>query len=206
MKRRLLLLLALAAAGPAFDAAAGQRTLTLDPARTAVTFTLGATLHTVHGSAPLTRGVVLFDPAGGKASGEIVVDARAADTGNAKRDRDMHSKVLVSDRHPAAVLRPRQVAGVLPQAGAATLTVRGTLELLGREHEVTVPVAVTVAGAEVEISAELEVPYVSWGLEDPSKLLLKVDPYVTVTVQGVGTLSAAGDPPGPPSAEEQPEP
>jgi len=208
MPRRLMtVLLAALAIGVGLDAAADQRTLALDPARTSVDFTLGATLHTVHGSAPLTRGVVVFDPGGGAASGEIVVDTRATNTGNAKRDRDMHTKVLVSDRHPTVVLRPRHVAGRLPPTGAATLTVHGTIELLGREHEVSVLVEVIVDGTEVAIRAEFEVPYVAWGLEDPSKLLLKVDPFVIVTVAAEGTLSAAGGSAAPSSsAQDQPEP
>ncbi len=39
----------------------------------------------------------------------------------------------------------------------------------------------------VAIRAEFELPYVAWGLEDPSKFLLKVDRFVTVAVAGAGT-------------------
>ena len=45
--------------------------LTLDPAQTAVHYTVDSTLHTVHGTFELTRGTVQFDPETDKASGEI---------------------------------------------------------------------------------------------------------------------------------------
>jgi polyisoprenoid-binding protein YceI len=185
-------LLAALALGAGLAAAADERTLTLDPAATEVSFTLGATLHTVHGSAPLARGVVVFDPDGGAASGEIVVEARLADTGNEKRDRDMHQKVLLSPRFPSVVLRPTRVEGRVPGSGTATITVHGTVELIGRPHEIALPVEITVTGNEVAIRAEFELPYVEWGLADPGKFLLSVDKHVTVSVVGKGTMSEGG--------------
>jgi polyisoprenoid-binding protein YceI len=192
MSRHLMPLLATLALGAGLAAAADPRTLTLDPAETDVSFTLGATLHTVHGSAPLARGVVVFDPDGGAASGEIVVEARLAETGNDKRDRDMHEKVLMTPRFPSVVLRPSRVEGSIPASGKGTITVHGTVELAGLPHEIAVPVEVNVTGNAAAIRAEFELPYVDWGLEDPSKFLLAVDKYVTVTVAGSGTLSAGG--------------
>jgi len=192
MSRHLMPLLAALALGAGLAAAADPRTLTLDPAETDVSFTLGATLHTVHGSAPLARGVVVFDPDGGVASGEIVVEARLAETGNDKRDRDMHEKVLISPRFPSVVLRPTRTEENVPVSGKANITVHGTVELTGRPHEIAVPVEVIVTGNAVAIRAEFELPYVDWGLEDPSKFLLAVDKHVAVTVAGSGTLSAGG--------------
>jgi len=203
MSRHLMPLLAALALGAGLAAAADPRTLTLDPAETDVSFTLGATLHTVHGSAPLARGVVVFDPDGGAASGEIVVEARLAETGNDKRDRDMHEKVLMTPRFPSVVLRPTRVEGSVPASGKATIIVHGTVELAGRPHEIAVPVEVNVTGNAAAIRAEFELPYVDWGLEDPSKFLLAVDKYVTVTVAGSGTLSAGALQP---STENQPQP
>lgn len=208
MARPLTTLLAVLALAASATASADQRTLTLDPARTTASFTLGATLHTVHGSAPVARGVIVFDPDGGAASGEITVDANRSDTGSAKRDREMHENVLGSARHPTIVLRPTRVEGRLPEAGTTTLTVHGTIELVGRQHEITVPVEVAVTQDEVTIRAEFDLPYVEWGLHDPSAFLLKVDRFVTVAVAGAGTLSAGPDSATepPPSAQDQPQP
>ena len=46
-----------------------------DPAHTTVQFKLGATLHTVHGSFKLAHSDVRFDPASGKISGVVAIDA-----------------------------------------------------------------------------------------------------------------------------------
>src|ERR1700687_6156415 len=59
--------LILLVAGIAPFARAQQSTVSLDPARTKITFTLDATFHTVHGSVRLKRGVVRYDLSTGKA-------------------------------------------------------------------------------------------------------------------------------------------
>jgi hypothetical protein len=54
----------------------------LDPAKSTVEFTLGASLHTVHGTFKVKSGEIHFDPAKGTASGAIVVDALSGESGN----------------------------------------------------------------------------------------------------------------------------
>jgi polyisoprenoid-binding protein YceI len=184
--------LALAVAASAAPmAAADPVQLTLDPAASEVRFSLGAVLHTVHGGFRLERGRIVFDPAGGAASGEVAVDLASGDTGNQRRDRDMHRKVLESERFPQAVLTVEAVEGALPADGAsAELTLRGVLALHGGEHPVEVAVEVSRSGDRVEARARLTVPYVEWGLEDPSSFVLRVDKEVEVEVTVGGTLSA----------------
>src|SRR5271154_2149670 len=74
-------------------AAAQDLALQLDSQRTAINFTLGDVLHTVHGTFHLERGSLRLDPAAGKLAGEIVVDAWSGQTGNGMRDRKMHREV-----------------------------------------------------------------------------------------------------------------
>jgi len=61
---------------------AQEAVVTLDPAATKIDFTLGATLHTVHGTFKLKSGEIRFDPATGKASGAVIVDATSGYTDN----------------------------------------------------------------------------------------------------------------------------
>jgi polyisoprenoid-binding protein YceI len=168
---------------------ANQLELELDPDRTAVSFVLGGTLHTVHGVFRLDRGRVVYDPTTGTASGEVVVDARSGDSGSQKRDRDMHRKVLESEEYPTIVLRPRRIEGDLPAAGEGRLTVTGSMAIHGAEHPVEIPLAVDIDGAIVRITAEFEVPYVEWGLHDPSKFVLRVAKQVTVKVEAHGIIT-----------------
>ena len=160
----------------------------LDPAASAATFTLGSTLHTVHGEMPITSGTLRFDPDNGEASGEVVLDARGALTGNDKRDEKMHTDVLRSVEFPRLVFRLHRVEGGLPADGSGTLRLLGTLELLGVGHEVVIPAQVSRRGDSVEGHGEVSIPYVAWGLEDPSVFLFRAGKDVQVALDVVGTL------------------
>ena len=72
--------------------------------------------------------------------------------------------------------------------GTSRLEIDGVFSIHGDEHELTVSAQVVASGPEVEATLELVVPYVAWGMEDPSKLLLKVSKEVTVRIVAVGTL------------------
>lgn len=178
----LLMLVALVAVG------AEPVELELDAAASTAAFTLGATLHTVHGEVPITAGRLRFDPDGGEASGEVVLDARGAVTGDDKRDEKMHDKVLRSDDFPHLVFRLDRVDGTLPVEGAGELRLIGSLELLGEAHDVVIPASVSRHGDTVEGHAEVSVPYVAWGLEDPSVFVLRVDKEILVELDVRGTL------------------
>jgi polyisoprenoid-binding protein YceI len=188
MQRIATVLLAIAV--PGVPAHAEQLQLVLDPSATTVSFVLGATMHKVNGSFRLISGEVTYDPATGNASGEIVVDARSGDSGNNKRDRDMHRKVLESESHPTIVLRPERVEGELPTEGDADLRVVGSLHLHGRAHPVDIPLTVSVSQESLRLRATFEVPYVEWGLRDPSKFVLRVAKHVIVSVDAVGSLTS----------------
>ncbi|MGO9230669.1 MAG: YceI family protein, partial [Bryobacteraceae bacterium] len=85
--------------------AAQELSLEMDPAQSKVDFTLGDVLHTVHGTFQLKRGAIRFDPASGRAFGELLVDARSGASGNDTRDRKMHKEILESQRFPDIVFR-----------------------------------------------------------------------------------------------------
>jgi polyisoprenoid-binding protein YceI len=159
-------------------------TLSVDPARSAIRFTLGAVLHTVHGTFRVKGGTAQYDPVSGKASGQIVVDVRSGETGESARDRQMHANVLESDRFPDAIFSPDRVNGRVAPSGESQ--VHGTLRIHGSDHEMTIPVKVQVQGGSVTAKAKFAVPYVSWGMKDPSTFVLQVDKSVNVevTLQG----------------------
>jgi len=173
----------------ATPAVAGEQVVTLDPAASSVRFTLGATLHTVHGTIPLERGELRLDPDAHSLTGEVVADAARAETGNGSRDKKMHRKVLRTGEHPIAVLRVMGFEGDLAPSGTSRITLRGEMVLLEKAHEVEIPAEVTITGDRVDVHATFEVPYVAWGLEDPSAFLLRVDKTVQVEVEAEGALS-----------------
>ncbi|MBV9999713.1 MAG: YceI family protein [Verrucomicrobia bacterium] len=164
-------------------------TIGVDPARSNVQFTLGATLHTVHGTFRVEGGTVRLDAVSGKAGGQVVVDVKSGNTGVEARDRQMHESVLGSDRFPRAVFLPDRVSGLGSLEGEHQVVVHGTLRLHGQDHEVSLPARVTVQDGRVTAAAKLVVPYVSWGMKDPSTFVLRVSDRVNLEITLAGTLN-----------------
>lgn len=156
-----------------------------DSAQTKVEFTLGDVLHTVKGSFQLKRGTVRIDPATGAITGEIVVDATSGASGNSARDRRMHKSILESDQYPEIVLRPDRLEGAFPRQGKATLQMHGIFRIHGADHEVAFPVDVEAGNGQYVAALHFDVPYVQWGMKNPSTLFLRVNDKVNITVRTV---------------------
>ncbi len=174
--------------------ALAEQSLRLDPETTRVTFSLGATLHSVEGTVRVVGGEIRFQETGGPAEGEIVVDATSAETGNDGRDKDMHKKVLESTRFGSFVLRVTETVGTLSPSGTSTLELHGELDIHGDSHPVVLEAVTERDGESLTGTATFQVPYVEWGMKDPSKLFLRVAKFVEVKIALSGRLSdiAAG--------------
>lgn len=168
--------------------AAAENTIELDPARTAISFTLADVLHTVHGTFKLKRGVLKFDSATGATSGEIVVDVTSGNSGNGGRDKRMHKEILESARYPDAVFTPDRVSGELAPRGESQLDLHGNFQIHGAAHEMTLHFRAGVTNGEVTASTGFLIPYVQWGMKNPSNFLLKVSDKVELSVQSTGRL------------------
>ncbi|MFI5268233.1 MAG: YceI family protein [Chloroflexota bacterium] len=162
---------------------------TFDPAQTKIHFTLGAFLHSVHGSFQLERGSLQFDPATGAASGAIQIAAASGISGNAGRDRDMRQKVLEAATYPEIVFTPSHLRGQLARTGPSQVSLDGQLRIHGAEHDLTLPLQVTVHGDRFEASTAVEIPYVAWGIQDPSNALLRVGTSVKLQIATAGTIA-----------------
>jgi polyisoprenoid-binding protein YceI len=190
------LVLFLAAATPlplaaAPQAAVSEIVLTLDPAQSKVHWTVDSTLHTVHGTFTLKSGTVHFDPETGKAGGEIVVYAPSGESGNGSRDRRMHKEILETAKYPDVVFRPTQVEGKVAQSGISDVKLDGVFSIHGADHDLTAQVHVELTGDRWRGTGKFEVPYVKWGIKDPSNFLLKVKPVVKVELEMSGEVEAA---------------
>lgn len=168
--------------------------LDLDPAQSQMRWSLGSTVHTVHGTFALKKGSFQLEPGSGKASGQIVVDATSGNSGNDSRDKKMHKEVLDSAHHGEVVFRPDRVEGKVSDQGTCNVQVHGVFVLLGKEHELTVPVQAELAAEHWTGNAKFGVPFIDWGLKNPSNFLLKVDHVVEVELELKGSLHRAGAP------------
>lgn len=160
----------------------GQETvLELNPAQTHVAFTLSDVLHTVRGSFQLKRGTIHYDFATGKCSGEIVIDAQSGNSGSAARDKRMHKNILESGRYPDIVFTPDHVEGALSKA-----SVHGLFRIHGQDHEMTLLVEAVPAGNSIDVTTHFAIPYVQWGMKNPSTLFLRVGDQVNLDVRAKG--------------------
>ncbi len=171
-----------------------EQVLDLEPQATEVTFTLEATGHDVAGTLYLHTGQIRFDAETGVAAGEVSIDARRADTGHKKRDKAMHKKVLDSEHHPLIVFKPERLEGEIAAEGASDVQLHGTVTLLGADHPLTLPTRVEIAGGVVTSRTTFAVPYVEWGLHDPSIFFLRVAKVVDVTIAATGKLTGEAVP------------
>jgi polyisoprenoid-binding protein YceI len=183
--------LALLAHSPAGPAIAQEAALTLDPAQSQVSFTLGDVLHTVHGTFKLKRGIVKFDPATGHATGLVVVDATSGDSGSHARDHKMNKDVLESAQYPEITFAPQQLQGQIPPQGDFKVQVLGTFTLHGASHPLTLVVQAHLAGEQLSADTKFTIPYVSWGLKNPSTLFLRVNDTVDLAIHAAGQIKLA---------------
>src|SRR6266851_5369889 len=162
--------------------------LEIDPAQSKVHWTLGSSLHTVHGSFAFKKGSLRVDTSMGKAGGEIIVDATSGNSGNDSRDKKMHKEVLESGRYAEVIFRPERVEGSIAPQGTFTVQVHGLFVLHGSEHELTVPVQAELTGDQWTGSAKFNVPFIDWGLKNPGNFFLKVNHAVAIELEMKGNL------------------
>ena len=160
----------------------------LDPAQTQIRWTLGSTLHTVHGTFNLKGGVLTFDPATGVAEGEILVDAASGQSGNKSRDHKMQREVLESGKYPQMFFHATKISGSLKQGVTQDVVMEGTLNIHGADHPLTLHVQVQLAGHRITAVTHFSVPYVAWGMKDPGTMLLRVKKQVEVEIVSHGNV------------------
>ena len=164
-------------------------TVHLDPAQTEIHWTLSDVLHKVNGTFKLKGGIVVFDPATGAADGEMLVDLDSGDSGSGGRDRAMKKKVLETATYPEAIFHPEKVKGWSGTSAQQKLTVDGLFTIHGKDHPLELTVDVQIDGSQqVTATTQFKVPYVAWGMKDPSTFLLRVGKAVDVNVTAKGTV------------------
>jgi polyisoprenoid-binding protein YceI len=156
--------------------------INLDPATTSIHWTLNTTVHTVHGTFRLKSGSFHIDPATGNVGGQIVIDANSGESGDSARDHRMNSVVLNSPQYPTITFKPTHVVGKVDLAAAGPVTVDGILSLHGQDHPMQITVNLHPQASAVAIATHFMVPFVAWGLKDPSTFIFRVDKQVDLDI------------------------
>ena len=171
----------------AADVGRRQAIIDLDPANAHIGFTLTGFPHTTIGTFKLKRGEIRIDPETGKVDGNIVVDAASGTSGVDLRDARMRNGIE-AQRYPEISFAPQLARGnPLPQ-GDFTMSVSGVFSLHGDRHDMTMEVSIH-RSADNFIATHLAIPYVRWGLENPSVLILKVSDTAKIDVSAAGHVT-----------------
>ena len=101
----------------------------------------------------------------------------------------MHQSILESAKFPDVVFTPDKVTGAIAMEGKSQLQVHGTFQLHGSGHEFTMPVEVEIGNGQASASAKFSVPYLKWGLKNPSTFVLRVNENVDVEIRAAARLN-----------------
>ena len=164
--------------------------LTLDPDKSECHWTLGTSLHAVHGTFKFKSGKLRVNPDSGTARGEILVPATSGESGNEGRDKKMHKDVLESAQYQDISFNVDRVEGKLAAKGSSSVLLHGTMKLHGADHEFGAPVQAEITGDHWKATSKFIIPFLKWGLKNPSNWFLKVKPDVEVELTVTGTLQA----------------
>jgi polyisoprenoid-binding protein YceI len=170
-------------------ALAQHQTFVVNPDASEVKMTLNTTHEVVIGAFHVQSGSIEFDRIMPRMSGAVIVQAGSGKTGNDSRDKKMNRDILEVQQFACVSFEPKTYTGVIAPSGDSSIQVSGIFTLLGTPHEITVPMLVHLGGAGATAKGHFVVPYVQWGLKNPSFLIWKADDDVAIDLNLVGTLS-----------------
>jgi polyisoprenoid-binding protein YceI len=170
-------------------ALAQHQTFVVNPDASEVKITLKTTHELVNGAFRVQSGSIEFDRSSPKMLGSVVVLAGSGKTGNDSRDKKMNNDILKVEQYATVSFEPKAYSGAIALSGDSTIQVTGIFTLLGTPHEITIPIVVHLEGTAATAKAHFVVPYVQWGLKNPSFLIWKADDDVAIDLFLAGRLS-----------------
>jgi hypothetical protein len=173
--------------GPA--ALAQHQTFAVNPDASEVKMKLNTTHEVVNGTFHIQSGSIEFDRGAPKMSGSVTVLAGSGKTGNDSRDKKMNKDILKVDQYTTVSFAPKTYTGTIAPSGDSTIQVSGVFTLLGNPHDLTVPMQIHMDGSKATARAQFVIPYVQWGLKNPSFMFWKAENDVAIDLNLVGQVS-----------------
>ncbi len=186
MKFFLALALAVTLSPVAF---AQHQTFAVNPDASEVKMKLNTTHEVVNGTFHVQSGSIEFDRGAPKMSGTVIVAAGSGKTGNDSRDKKMNKDILKVDQYTTVSFAPKTYQGTIPSSGDSSIQVSGVFTLLGTPHDIAIPMQIHIDGSKATAKAQFTVPYVQWGLKNPSFLIWKAENDVAIDLNLVGQIS-----------------
>ena len=174
--------------GPA--ALAQHQTFAVNPDASEVRMKLNTTHEVVDGTFHIQSGSINFDRTASRISGIVIVAAGSGKTGNDSRDKKMNKDILKVDQFATVSFAPKSYSGTVVASGDSTIQVSGVFTLLGTDHDLTIPMQIHIDGSKATAKGQLVVPYVRWGLKNPSFLIWKAENDVAIDLTLVGDLAS----------------
>ncbi|WP_158790753.1 YceI family protein [Granulicella sp. L60] len=173
--------------GPA--ALAQHQTFVVNPDASEVKMTLKTTHQLVNGTFHIQSGSIEFDRSNPKMSGSVTVLAGSGKTGNDSRDKKMNKDILKVEQYTTVSFAPKTYTGTIAPSGDSTIQVSGVFTLLGSPHDLTIQMQLHRDGSKATARAQFVIPYVQWGLKNPSFLIWKADNDVVMDLNLFGQVS-----------------
>ncbi|HEX4309376.1 MAG TPA: YceI family protein [Acidobacteriaceae bacterium] len=170
-------------------AVAQHESFAVNPDASKVRMTLNTTHEVVSGTFHIESGTIEFDQSGPRMSGVVVVLAGSGQTGNDSRDKKMKKDILKVDQYTVVTFAPKSYVGSLAPVGDSTIQASGIFTLLGSPHDLTIPIQIHRDGSRASATAHFVIPYVQWGLRNPSFLFWKAENDVAIDLDLVGEIS-----------------
>jgi polyisoprenoid-binding protein YceI len=170
-------------------ALAQHQTFAVNPDASEVKMTLNTTHEVVNGTFHIQSGSIEFDRGNPKMSGSVAVLAGSGKTGNDGRDKKMNKDILRVDQYTTVTFAAKIYTGTIAPSGDSTIQVSGVLTLLGTPHDLTIPMQIHIDGSTAKATAQFVVPYVQWGLKNPSFMFWKAENDVAIVLNLVGQVS-----------------
>ncbi len=170
-------------------ALAQHQTFAVNPDASEVKMKLNTTHEVVNGTFLVQSGSIDFDRTASHISGIVIVAAGSGKTGNDSRDKKMNKDILKVDQFATVTFAPKTYNGMIAASGDSTIQVSGVFTLLGTAHDLTIPMQIHIDGSKATAKGQFVVPYLRWGLKNPSFLIWKAENEVAIDLNLVGQIS-----------------
>jgi hypothetical protein len=170
-------------------ALAQHQTFDVNPDASQVKMKLNTTHEVVDGTFHVQSGAIEFDSSATKISGTVVVAAGSGKTGNDSRDKKMNKDILKVGQYTTVSFAPKTYKGTIAASGDSTIQVSGVFTLLGTAHDLTIPMQIHIDGLKATARGQFVVPYVQWGLKNPSFMFWKAENDVAIDLNLIGQVS-----------------
>jgi polyisoprenoid-binding protein YceI len=167
---------------------AQRQAFAVNPDASEVKMKLNTTHELVNGTFHIQSGSIEFDRSAPKMSGSVTVLAGSGKTGNNSRDKKMNKDILKVDQYTTVSFAPKTYTGTIAPSGDSTIQVSGVFTLLGNPHDLTIPMQIHMDGSKATARAQFVVPYVQWGLKNPSFMFWKAENDVAIDLNLVGQV------------------